>query len=194
LFLKSMQDPLGSIAATIVERIRQGDRAAEEELVKRYRRPVYLMARVRLRNREAADDVAQEAMLAVLQALRGGQIREPSQLSAFVYGVVRNLLNSYYRKESWKRTVPLPDDPDDLITATTNREAEENGAKLQAIRQLVDRMEPTDRRILQLILVEGMNPGEIAMRLGVSGDVVRARKSRAVKRILAAMQGGVSEI
>ena len=47
---------------------------------------------------------------------------------------------------------------------------------------------PSDREILDLVLVEGLKPGEIAVRMGLAPEVVRTRKSRALKRILTALQ------
>jgi RNA polymerase sigma-70 factor (ECF subfamily) len=52
------------------------------------------------------------------------------------------------------------------------------------VREELKQLDPTDRRILLLTLVEGLKPAEIADRLGLSAEVVRARKSRAVKKIV----------
>jgi DNA-directed RNA polymerase specialized sigma24 family protein len=38
--------------------------------------------------------------------------------------------------------------------------------------------------VLLLTLVDGLKPREIARRLGLSDEVVRARKSRALKKII----------
>src|SRR5215470_4033362 len=81
----------------LVERVRAGDIAAEEELVSTYRRGVFAIAAARTRDREAALDLTQEVLIAVLKAVRGGQLREPEKLAAFVHGIARNLINNYLR-------------------------------------------------------------------------------------------------
>jgi DNA-directed RNA polymerase specialized sigma24 family protein len=48
---------------------------------------------------------------------------------------------------------------------------------------------PADREVLLLTLVEGLKPGEIAVKTGLSPDVVRTRKSRALRRILELIEG-----
>ena len=53
------------------QRIQAGDPAAEEEVAEFFHPRVLAMASVRLRDAEAARDVAQETILAVLQAVRG---------------------------------------------------------------------------------------------------------------------------
>jgi len=47
----------------------------------------------------------------------------------------------------------------------------------------LEQLELTDQRILLLTLVEGLKPGDIAQRLNLTSEVVRARKSRAVRKV-----------
>src|SRR5262245_66681818 len=81
----------------LVRRIRDGDRSAEDELVENYLRGVFLIAVARTRDREAARDLTQEILMAVLQALRQGQIRESNKLAAFIQGTARNRSNKHLR-------------------------------------------------------------------------------------------------
>jgi RNA polymerase sigma-70 factor (ECF subfamily) len=46
-----------------------------------------------------------------------------------------------------------------------------------------------DRQVLTLTLVDGLKPGEIAVQIGATAEVVRTRKSRALKRILEILGG-----
>jgi DNA-directed RNA polymerase specialized sigma24 family protein len=50
-----------------------------------------------------------------------------------------------------------------------------------------------DRQILRLTLVDGCKPGEIAQNLKLHPDVVRARKSRALKKIRQAITSRVTK-
>src|SRR5438132_3335638 len=80
---------------TLAERIRAGDRSAEDELVNTYRRGVFVIAVARTRDREAARDLTQEVLIAILEALLDGQLRELAKLSALIKGTARNLHNNY---------------------------------------------------------------------------------------------------
>src|SRR4051794_41287867 len=84
----------------LATRIQAGDRVAEEEFVNTYRRGVMIIATVRTRDRETARDLTQEILIAVLKALRDGQLREATKLAAFVHGTARNLINNYIRSKS----------------------------------------------------------------------------------------------
>jgi DNA-directed RNA polymerase specialized sigma24 family protein len=46
-----------------------------------------------------------------------------------------------------------------------------------------------DRRILAFTVVDGLKPAQVAQELGVSAEVVRARKSRALKRLAGRYSG-----
>src|SRR5258705_12513314 len=84
-------------AAVLARRILAGDRSAEDELVNTYRRGVFVIAVARTRDREAAHDLTQEILIAIIKALREGQLREATKLTAFIQGTARNLINNYLR-------------------------------------------------------------------------------------------------
>ena len=47
----------------------------------------------------------------------------------------------------------------------------------------LERLGLEDRKILWMTLVQGHKPGEIAAALGLTSEVVRTRKARAVKKV-----------
>ena len=169
----------------MVERVGAGDRAAEDELVRAYQPRVVTFVMVRTQDRELARELGQDVMLAVLCALREGRIREPEKLSAFVYGTARNLLNDLFRKRAQEKLDPLPPDFD---LAATGVDAEEQD-RLAAAHQAIDTLEPSDRRILLLTLVDGLKPADIGAAVGLSSMVVRQRKSRALKKVIEMVRG-----
>lgn len=83
--------------AALVHRIRGGERAAEAELVERYRRGVSLILR-RSAGPAAADDLYQEVFLLAVEKIRAGEVREPERLSGFICGLARNLAIDYFRR------------------------------------------------------------------------------------------------
>jgi RNA polymerase sigma-70 factor (ECF subfamily) len=171
--------------ALLVEQIRRGEPSAEERLAGLFHERIRLLALARTRNREAAIELAQDVVMAVLLALRNGHIRESEKLTAFVYGTARNHLNNYFRVRS--RT-PENDEllPDHVVVEPADPIAEFE--RLNLVRQALTTLNAEDRKILSLTLVDGLKPGEIAQRLGLSSEVVRARKSRLVKKMVEHVQ------
>ncbi len=167
-------------APSLAERLRDGDSAAEEEFVARYYRRVLLLARVRLRDEQAALDLTQEAVFGALLGIKGGRLHCHEQLGAYVYGTARNLINN-----SFRRAEPPSSEFTDLPSRDGDRpdQVALDRERHELVRQALDAINPIDRAILGMTLLEGMKPGEIANRLGMKPEVVRKRKSRAVKRV-----------
>jgi RNA polymerase sigma-70 factor, ECF subfamily len=163
----------------LAERIRSGEASAEEELDRLFRSKVLFLALARTHDRETARDLTQDVMLAVVLALRDGHLREAERLAAFVYGTARNLINNYLRVRS---RVPRehPIDGMELASAPESLDHTERGT---LVRRALGALDSTDRKILLLTLVEGLKPGEIAVRLSLTSEVVRTRKSRALRKV-----------
>jgi RNA polymerase sigma-70 factor (ECF subfamily) len=171
---------------SLTERIRQGDPSAEDEVVRAYGTRLLVMLIARTGDRDAARDLCQDVMIALLHALREGQLRDPDRLSAFVHGIARNTANNYVRTRG--RRPGLTELSESLATACTDDPAE-SAQRREFVNRALASVPPTDRRILMLTLVEGLTPAEIAARLGLSGEVVRARKSRALRKVIDYVRG-----
>ena len=167
--------------ADLVQRIGRGDSAAEEEFARRFTDRIRVMMLVRTRSKQTAEDLAQETLLAALESLRGGHIESPDRLGAFVHGTARNVLNNYFRTHARHPVeVPLPVD----LPADPPPERVESAEQRELVRRALARLGQIDRAILRMSLVEGMRPADIAAALRLRDDLVRTRKSRAVKKIL----------
>ena len=167
--------------SSLAERIRGHEPSAEEELVSLFSDRVRVMVLARTRDPEVARDLAQDVMLAVVRALRGEQLREPERLAGFVYGTARNVLNNYLRTRS---RLPKEDPIDDALHLAQPPERVDNSERMGLVRRALAFLGSTDRQILLLTLVEGLKPGQIGAQLGMTSEVVRARKSRALKKTI----------
>jgi RNA polymerase sigma factor (sigma-70 family) len=164
----------------LVEGIARGDRSAEATFVQRYLPRVRALLLARSRNPDLTADLQQEVMIESLCALRRGQLREASKLAAFVIGIARNLLNNYFRVQ--KRQPECEEFAEEIYLPVAEHEREEMDRRELAARA-IDSLDPVDRRILTMTLVDGFKPGLIAERLGLKPEVVRQRKLRATRRV-----------
>lgn len=172
--------------ATLVHRIREGDSPAEEELARLFGRQVLIMITARIGDREAARELTNDVLMAVVIALREGRLRNEAKLSAFVRGTARNQANNYLQS---RRANPRPEPLSEERLPHLAPKDFERIEQVERLRREVDRLGPIDRRILLGTLLEGSKPGEMAESLGVSPEVVRARKSRMIKRLTEKMRG-----
>jgi RNA polymerase sigma factor (sigma-70 family) len=164
----------------LAERIRQGDASAETELVREFAQRIFVMGVMRTHDREAARELMQDVLVAIIGALRKGQLQDVDKLAAFVHSTARNLINNQLRSESKKpRLEPLSEN---LSQANLVKQLED-AERVRLVHQALGRLGQEDRTILLMTLVEGRKPGEIASILGLTSEVVRTRKLRAVKKI-----------
>lgn len=164
----------------LVDRIRSGDHSAEEELVRFVSPRVFAMLVARTRDREAAQDLLQDVLIAVLRSVRDGALRDSERLVPFVQGTARNLVNNYFRD---KIREPRTEELSDNYAGVVSQDSLETGERERMVRQALALVDETDRRIVLMTMVDGCKPGDIAERLGLSSEVVRQRKSRAIKKI-----------
>lgn len=91
-------------ASEIVERIRRGDRVAEELLARRYGPKLEFILRRHAREPSLAADLRQEALIVVIERLRTDGLAEPEKLAAFLYQTAINLARgearTYYRRNT----------------------------------------------------------------------------------------------
>jgi RNA polymerase sigma-70 factor (ECF subfamily) len=167
--------------ASLAERVRLGDASAEETVAALFHERVRLMALARTRRFDVADELAQDVVVAMINGLRNGRLRDTEKLTAFAYGIARNFINDYFRT-SGRRPEELPLSPDHP-TAERDDELEADERRM-LVRSALKTLKASDRKILLLTLVDDLKPGDIARRLGLTDEVVRARKSRALKKVI----------
>ena len=84
------------VQATIVSRLRSGDRSAAHELVDQYYERIFLYLRELGHNRHASEDLTQEAFLRAWKYL--GQLKDERALNAWLYRIASNVSCEYWRK------------------------------------------------------------------------------------------------
>jgi RNA polymerase sigma factor (sigma-70 family) len=166
--------------AVLVCRAQAGDTAAEEALVLLYQGRLTLFMRRRVGDPEAARELANDVLMAMVRAVRERRLQDVDKLSSFVRGIARNLANSHLRAKVG-RPVLEPLTAEHAVTDPI--EGLEREERILHARAAVDQLGFTEREILRLTLEEGLKPGQIARSLGLSPEVVRSRKSRALRKL-----------
>lgn len=170
-----------------VERMQSGDHAAYEEIVRKYFGLVYSVALAHLKDREAAEDLAQEVFLRLLT--NAASIRNPDYLCTWISRVTRNLATDWLRKRQRTSALVVMISSDEARRAMERQASEQTPASERGdtdlAEQLVMNMEPYDREIVMLRYVEEKPVHEIARLLGMHRSTVSralARASRQMRR------------
>lgn len=133
----------------------------------------------RVRSPDDAADVVADTFLVAWR--RSGEVPDGEAARLWLYGVARNLLANHRRGE--ERRLRLGERLRlELRDHLTRYDPTEEVLEMRAVRERLAGLEPIDREVLELTLWEQLTPREIAVALGLSSDVVRARLARARAR------------
>ena len=174
--------PSAEILGALAARVRAGDRAAEAELAERLYPGILAVAWARLRDREAAREVAQDTMVALLRALREGRLLDSARVAAFAHGIAVNMTR-VFRRQAEQHHGAEELRPEHGAVLPDDRLQREEETRL--LREALTSLDPVDRRILSLTLRDGLSPSAIGVRVGLSAEHVRTRKSRSLKKVIA---------
>ena len=119
----------------LVRLAQEGSPAAFEELVAKYQPKVFSMALSFTRNREAADDLAQEVFLKAYLALP--RFHGKSEFGTWLYRISINHVRDFLRKKGRAKEVSLDDVPEVSVSDREQAEKAERERETEARRTLV---------------------------------------------------------
>lgn len=160
-----------------------GDRAAEEELVKRYLRPVRIYARPYFLAGGDSEDLIQEAMFGLLKAIREFDPQRDALFHTFAEVCIRNRIRSAVATAARDKHSPLNNSvPFESLMLGSGGDPEllyiSKEEETERLDRLQKRLSPLEQNILTLFL-RGLSYREISVQVGRSVKSV----DNAVQRI-----------
>lgn len=174
----------------LVDRFKNGDQSAFDEMVARYWDRIYAMVNQLLRNTQDAEEVTQDAFIRAHRGLVN--FRGDSAFSTWLYQIATNLARNRYwywwrRKRDKTISFDQPVGPDNETTLAEIIPAEvETPDDITVTQEFVDKigegmakLTPKHREILTLRNIRNLSYEEIAQILGLSVGTVKSRIARA---------------
>lgn len=170
--------------AAIVDALKAGrPQAAFEALVSDYRRRVFGLCYSILRDRAAAEDVAQEVFVKLWKSL--GTYDGRAQLSTWVYAITRNAALSALRG---RRNLVSLSEPATLAEAEAAAPVEDAvGADDARLWRAVAELPDAQRRVVTLYYQDERPVEEVAAMLGMPTGTVKTHLHRARARLATAL-------
>jgi len=168
--------------AAVIEEARAGDPGARRRLYTQYVDQVYRTVRGMLRSDADAEDVTQDAMLAVLTSLHKYMPRADARFAAWVTTIAVNTLRRRFRRRRPELTATgeLPETADDSADLAGNLDrARQRRALLVSLGELSER----ERAIVSLRYGAELNASEIASAVGLEPAAIRKILERARTRL-----------
>lgn len=135
------------------------------------------------------EEVVQECLTRALKGVREGRLSDRSALGAYARGIARHVIAEVLRRRAKTSRSRVTTDPDALPASDDPLQfviAEEERTR---VREGLDQLSEGDREILTLSFYHGLRPREIAEKRGLSSQVIRKRKSRALQRLRDLLSG-----
>jgi RNA polymerase sigma-70 factor, ECF subfamily len=194
----------------LVDRLRAGDESAFAELVRRYQRLMLRVARGYVRTDAIAEEVVQEAWIAVLRGIERFEGR--SSFKTWLLRIVANRAMTQGVKEA--RSVPfasLEDDDEPTVSPELFHPAGEPGAgswsappeawpedqlladeTREVIARAIDELPGLQRAVVSMRDIEGWSSEEVQEALGITPANQRVLLHRGRQRVRAALDAYLS--
>jgi RNA polymerase sigma-70 factor (ECF subfamily) len=162
----------------LLRRVAERDRAAFEELHRRFARSVLRLALRRLRDRLRAEDATQETFAAVWRSA-GTYRPERGPGAPWLYAVARNAIVNQARV----RIDPVAEIPESASDGPGPAEQAEAAWRSQRLRRAVGELPMQQRSLIELAYWSGLSQSEIAARLDVPLGTIKTRTRAALARL-----------
>ncbi len=166
----------------LMARVASHDPAAAAQVIERHGRIILTFLTRRMGN-EHAEDLFQEVFL---RALRGApKFRGESKLSAWLYGIARNTISDFHRKnhsvDSLRSLIFEGSGPESILSSVEDRRR-----VVAALEQLPDEQ----AIVLELHRIDGMSHEQIGELLGIGIATSRKRLQRASTSLSTILESG----
>jgi len=169
--------------------VRDGDAAAFEELVRRYRDRLLTILEHLVGHREQAEDLAQDVFVRVFKARE--RYEPEAKFSTWLFTIANNVASNALRSRSRRREVGVPEGNgadsaplalDQLAKAASGfmpTRALDKAEQAEMVRHAVAALSERQRMALLLAKFEGMSYQDIAQTMGLSVQAIKSLLSRA---------------
>ncbi len=158
----------------LIKRIRQGDNAATETLIRRYYPAVTRYCRWRCGSRETAEDLTQETFLRLFRSLSG--YRQEGRFRAYLFAIANRLCTDESRRAV---TDPWEDKAELLCARDENGRVEDR----DELRAALERLPAEQREAVILRFGERLSFRDIAKATGCTLRTAQSRVAYGLKNM-----------
>jgi RNA polymerase sigma-70 factor (ECF subfamily) len=182
-----MSKLVGPEDGVLITQYRNGNEAAFDLLVDRYKSKVYTTIYRIVKDQDVAEDLLQDVFVKVVNTLHSDKYNEEGKFQPWVMRIAHNLAIDYFRKAKRKPTILL-EDGSSLFNSM--RFAEESSEELRIkeetldlVRKLIDELPEAQKEVVILRHYMDLSFQEIADQTGVSINTALGRMRYALNHI-----------
>jgi RNA polymerase sigma-70 factor (ECF subfamily) len=178
--------------AALVRRIQAQDELAFREIVERYQAKVFSIIYGILRNRNDAEDIAQQVFAKIYFSIKNFDFR--SSLLTWIYKITVNECYDYLRKKRVRKLVYESDFSAEESQRMENTEpatdqapaVDQRLAQHDLILKLLSKISAEDRSLILLKEVEGHSVEELSQMTGMNENTIKVKLFRARQKLVKA--------
>ncbi len=189
---KTRVDHKNSDEAALIRRVQARDELAFRDLVERYQSKVFSIIYGILRNRNDAEDIAQQVFAKVYVSVRNFDFR--SSLLTWIYKITVNECYDYLRKKRVRKLVYESDFSDE---DAKRMEAVDPAVDIRApietrlvqrdlLLKMLEKVSQEDRSLILMKEVEGHSVEELAEMTGLNENTIKVKLFRTRQKLLKA--------
>lgn len=174
----------------LIERAKNGDNSAFDELYSRFLTPIYRYVYFRVKRKEDAEDIAQTVFLKAYQSLPRFEDKGVSPL-AYFYSIARNSVIDHWRK---KGEILFGDMGDGVFNVPDSSGSERRILEKmwadEIVREGMGALTPLEVDALTLKFMHDLPNQEIASLMEKTEEAVRQLQSRGIRKMRGEIQFG----
>jgi len=168
----------------LINKVLGGDKAAYADLMKRHQRFVFTLALRFAKNREDAEEIAQDCFIKAYRSLN--TFRNTAKFSTWLYRIVYTTAMTFLRK---KRLDTQSIDTEVGLLNVENHVSDlksddvEHKSKMVYVNRAIDQLSPDDAAVITLFYQGEQSLDEIGQALGMESNTVKVKLHRARHRL-----------
>jgi len=168
----------------LINKVLGGDKAAYADLMKRHQRFVFTLALRFAKNREDAEEIAQDCFIKAYRSLN--TFRNTSKFSTWLYSIVYTTAMTFLRKK--RLDIQSIDTEIGLLNVENhvsdlNSDEVEHKSKMVFVNRAIDQLLPDDAAVITLFYQGEQSLEEIGQALGMETNTVKVKLHRARHRL-----------
>jgi len=191
----------GSQIGDVVQRAKEGDRAAFGSLVSLFHEDIFRMVYFRTRSEVDAEDLTQDIFIQAFKGVK--RLKETDRFRSWLFSIAVNKVRDFYRKRRFLFFMGTPDEAGAL-----QREGQEKGTDAEPLRNMekkdfwnqiggfLKKLSRLEKEVFLMRFLDQLTLKEIAEALGKGESTVKTHLYRALKKFkkepgIQALIGGI---
>jgi RNA polymerase sigma-70 factor (ECF subfamily) len=168
----------------IIKKVQQGNANAFSYLVNKYQDIVFSIALKVLRNREDAEEMAQEAFIKAFRSIQS--FKGNAKFSTWLYSITYNTCISHTRKKRYDTTL-IDNVPSDYEESENSLDDFPEESRLALLQKALKKLPEEDYTLIVLYYYEDQSIEDICKVTGLSESNAKVKLFRARKKLYATM-------